>query len=169
MRHNKEIKLVDMTGLLDFAGIWKAKEQVFVSPPYYVFQMYSVVKDQTVLPVTTDSGTYSVMKGTGGDGNVQDVPYIDIAATKSADGKTLTLFCVNRSLTAAQAVKFDLGGFQATGDVDVESLVSKDRYEMNTEEHPDNVKPTHSTMAASAAMQITLPHESVMVLHLHAR
>jgi alpha-L-arabinofuranosidase len=45
---------------MEFAGIWKRGEQVFASPAYYVFQMYSTAKDDAVLPITTNSGSYSV-------------------------------------------------------------------------------------------------------------
>src|SRR6202012_61421 len=48
-RHNAEVKLVDMTGLMEFAGIWKRREQVFASTAYYVFQMYSSSKGDKVL------------------------------------------------------------------------------------------------------------------------
>jgi alpha-N-arabinofuranosidase len=168
-RHNAEIKLVDMTGLMEFAGIWKRKEVAFVSPPYYTLQMYSTAKGQTVVPVTTDSGAYDVVNGVGGYGNVKDVPYVDVVATKSEDGKSLTLFCVNRSLTADEPLKIDLKGFAPTGEVEVDRIVSKDRLEMNTEENPENVKPMKSMMPAPAgkALEVTIPHESVMVVRLH--
>lgn len=167
MRHNSEIKLVDMTGLMEFAGIWKRKEQSFVSPPYYTFQLYSTAKNETVLPVTTDSGTYDVANGTPGYADVKDVPYIDVVATRSADGHGLNLFCVNRSLTADQPLTIDLKGFAAKGKAIVEQIVSKERLAWNTEENPDNVKITKSEMAISGkAITTTLPHESVMVIRL---
>jgi alpha-N-arabinofuranosidase len=97
--HNSEVKLVDILGLMEFAGIWKRREQVFALPAYYVFQMYSSSKGDTVLPVTTDSGTCSVKNGTQGYPDVSDVQYIDVVATQSKAKHTLTLFCVNRSLT----------------------------------------------------------------------
>lgn len=65
LRHAGAITITDMTGLMEFAGIWKRREQVYAVPAFYAFQMYTGVKGDEVLPVTTDSGTYSV---TGGDG-----------------------------------------------------------------------------------------------------
>jgi alpha-N-arabinofuranosidase len=170
-RHNREIKLADMTGLMEFAGIWKRKEQTFVSPPYFVFQMYQTARNETVLPVSTDSGTYSVMNGIQDYADVNDIPYIDVAATKSADGKSLTLFAVNRSLTEDQPLRFNLGPFQFGGRVEVEQIASKDRLAMNTEETPDNVTPKLSTITIdlSQPLQITLPHETVTVLRLRSK
>lgn len=109
-RHNKQIKLVDMTGLMEFAGIWKRREQVFASPAYYVFRLYSSAKGQTVLAVTSDSGTYDVKNGTSGFADISEVPYVDVTATRSADEKSLTPFCVNRSLTYYSPTRIDLGG-----------------------------------------------------------
>ena len=169
LRRNADIKLVDMTGLMEFAGIWKRKEQIFVSPSYYVFQMYTTAKNQTVLPVTTDSGTYTVANGTAGYPDVKDVPYIDVVATKSEDNRSVTIYCVNRSLTADEPLNIDLGGFRPRGEIEVNQLASRDRLAMNSEEHPDMVKPTKSTLAvpADGPINVTIPHESVMVLRLH--
>jgi alpha-N-arabinofuranosidase len=170
-RHNSQIKLVDLTGLMEFAGIWKRREQVFATPAYYVFQMYSTAKGETVLPVTSDTGTYSVQNGTGGYGNVQDVPYIDVVATKSADGKSLTLFCVNRSITVDADTRIDLGSFHGASMARVERISAVSRYVMNDEVEPKQVVPQLSSvkMDDGKLVSITLPHESVTVIHVSAR
>jgi alpha-N-arabinofuranosidase len=170
-RHNKQIKLVDMTGLMEFAGIWKLREQVFASPAYYAFRLYSSAKGQNVLAVTSDSGTYDVKSGTSGFADVSDVPYVDVAATRSADGKSLTLFCVNRSLTDDAPTRIDLGGFQTQPVAKVEQISAASRYVINDEVEPKRVVPEPSSLRAAAGqpLEITLPHESVTVIHLWAR
>ena len=65
LRHSSEIKITDMTGIMEFAGIWKKREQVYAVPAYYVFKMYTAVKGDTILPVSTDSGTYNVLAACG--------------------------------------------------------------------------------------------------------
>lgn len=170
MRHNSEIKLVDMTGLMDFAGIWKERGQVFASPAYYVFRMYSTARGQTMLPVSSDTGTYDVRNGTPGYATVKSVPYIDIVATRGTDGKTLTLFCVNRSLTEDVPAEFDLGSFRVVpGPVSGEQIAAPSRYVKNDEVEPERVTPQPIVVRALAGQPITftLPHESVTVLHLH--
>ncbi|HVW77884.1 MAG TPA: alpha-L-arabinofuranosidase C-terminal domain-containing protein [Alloacidobacterium sp.] len=170
-RHNGQIKLVDMTGLMEFAGIWKRREQVFGTPAYYVFQMYSTAKGETVLPVTSDSGTYSVQNGTRGYDSVKDVPYIDVVATRSTDGRSVTLFCVNRSLNDDIETRIDLGNFHAAAVAKVEQISAVSRYVMNDEVEPHRVVPQTSSLRAEAGkpLSVTLPHESVTVIHLHAR
>ena len=170
-RHNKQVKLVNLTGLMEFAGIWKRREQVFASPAYYVFQMYSTAKDDTVLPVTTDSGTYSVKDGTQGYADVADVPYIDIVATRSPGKRTLTLFCVNRSLNGDAPVKIGLGAFASATTARVEQITALSRYVINDEVEPKRVVPQVSSMnvTPNEAITITLPHESVTVIRLQEK
>lgn len=170
-RHNRQIKLVDMTGLMEFAGIWKRREQVFASPAYYVFKMYSAAKGQTVLPVTSDTGTYSVTNGTLGFQNVSNVPYIDVVATRDTGGKSLTLFCVNRSLTLDVPANIDIGSFKAEPEATVQRISAISRYVINDEVEPERVVPQSSSLAVTSGqpLKITLPHESVTVIHLRAR
>jgi alpha-N-arabinofuranosidase len=167
-RHNSQVKLVDITGLMEFAGIWKRREQVFASPAYYVFQMYSSAKGETVLPVTTNSGTYSVKNGTLGYEDVSDVPYIDVVATRSSDKRSITLFCVNRSLINDIPTALDLGTFAITGEAKVEQIAAVSRYVMNDEVEPKRVVPQVSSLNAvrNKPLSITLPHESVTIIRL---
>jgi len=167
-RHNSQVKLVDMTGLMEFAGIWKRREQVFASPAYYVFQLYSAAKGETVLPVTADSGTYSVKNGTRGYADITDVPYLDIVATRSTNSRSITLFCVNRSLTDDAPIQIDLRGFAAQPIAKVEQITAVSRYVMNDEVEPSRVLPLVSslTFVEKKPLTITLPHESVTVIRL---
>jgi alpha-N-arabinofuranosidase len=153
---------------MEFAGIWKRREQVFASPAYYVFQMYSTAKDNIVLPVATDSGTYSVKNGTQGYADVADVPYIDVVATRSAGKRTLTLFCINRSLTDDAPVEIDLGAFAAMKMAKVEQITAVSRYVINDEVEPRRVVPQVSSLNVMPKknVTITLPHESVTVIRL---
>lgn len=170
-RHSDQIRLVDMTGLMEFAGIWKRREQVFVSPAYYVFQMYARSKGDTVLPVTLNSGTYNVKNGTVGFPDVENVPYVDIVATLSQDKRMLTLFCVNRSLTQDAPARVALGNYEPAGSARVEQIYEVSRYVMNDEVEPKRVAPRVSSIEVSPgqSLQITLPHESVTVIHLARR
>ncbi len=168
LRHSAEIKITDMTGSQEFAGIWKKREQVYAVPAYYVFRMYQVVAGDTVLPVTSDSGSYNVAGGDRPLDHVEDIPYIDVVATRSADGKTLTLLCVNRSLHADVPTKFDLGGVKATATAKLETISAESRYERNDEVEPEHIVPLPGTVAAKGAalLEITLPRESVTVIRV---
>jgi alpha-L-arabinofuranosidase len=137
-------------------------------PAYYVFKMYTAVKGNTVLPVTTDSGTYDVSGGVRPLDHVQNIPYIDVVATRSADGRTVTLLCVNRSLDQDLPTAFDLGSLHITGPVHAEQIRAASRYERNDEVEPLHIVPEPITMRApgSGPLSITLPHDSVTVLRV---
>jgi alpha-N-arabinofuranosidase len=171
LRHADQITLTDMTGIMEFAGIWKKREQIYAVPAYYAFKMYTGVKGDSVLPVETDSGTYDVAGGVRPFDNERGIPYIDVVATRSADGGTLTLFCVNRSLERDVAVRFDLGTLKLAGPARSERISADSRYEMNDEVSPNHVVPVPATVYGSAAgtMTVTLPHESVTMVRVPVR
>jgi alpha-N-arabinofuranosidase len=171
LRHSAEIKIADMTGIMEFAGIWKRHEQVYAVPAYYVFKMYTAVKGDTVLPVSTDSGTYNVNGGVRPLDKVQDIPYIDVAATRSSDGKTVTLLCVNRSLSQDVPTTFDLGKWHATAPAQVEQISAASRYEMNNEVEPNHIVPVPGSVPVSSAgpLSITLLHESVTMVRVRVQ
>jgi len=52
LRRPESITITHMTGLMEFAGIWKRREQVYAVPAYYVFQTYSSVTGDNVVPLT---------------------------------------------------------------------------------------------------------------------
>jgi len=115
LRHADEVNITDMTGLMEFAGIWKRREQVYAVPAYYAFKLYSAVKGDTLLPVTSDSGSYNVSGWIRPLDAVKDIPYVDVVATRSTDGRTVTMLCVNRSLDQDVETRFDLGSMHAEG------------------------------------------------------
>jgi alpha-N-arabinofuranosidase len=168
LRHAAEIKITDMTGIMEFAGIWKRREQVFAVPAYYVFKMYTTVKGDTVLRVNTDSGSYNVKGGVWPLDDVANIPYIDVVGTRSADGRKVTLLCVNRSLNQDVPVNFDLGNLHATAAAEVEQISAANRYEQNDEVEPLHIVPVQSSIQKPGAgpLAITLPRESVVVIRV---
>jgi len=168
LRRPDSITLTDMTGLMEFAGIWKRREQIYAVPSYYVFQLYSAVAGDTLLPVTSNTGTYNVAGGVPYLGPMRNIPYIDVVATRSSDAHTLTLLCVNRALNSDVAVNFDLGPLQPTGPITVQQIAAASRYELNDEVEPLHIVPAQRTLPAptSGPLSLTLPHESVTVLHI---
>jgi alpha-L-arabinofuranosidase len=168
LRHGSEIKIADMTGMMDFAGIWKKRGQVYASPAYYIFRMYSGLKNDSLLLVTSDSGTYSVTGGIAPLPDIKDVPYIDAVAARSADGNTITVFCINRDLNQAVSVHIDLGKFTPASTVRIEQISAASRYEENNEVEPERIVPVPATMTVHARQPITvvLPQESVTMLQV---
>jgi alpha-N-arabinofuranosidase len=168
LRHASQVKITDMTGIMEFAGIWKRREQVYAVPAYYAFQLYTAVKGDTVLPVSSNSGSYNVAGGVQPLDQLQDIPYIDVVATRSSDGKTITLLCVNRSLNEDVATNFDLGQRRVAAPAHYQQISAASRYERNDEVEPLHIVPVPGAIPASGSgvLSITLPHESVTVIRV---
>ena len=166
MRHSSIVPISDMTGILDFAGIWKSRGQVYASPGYYVFKMYSTAHAVRPVKVDTDSGSYSVQHGVTRLPDIADVPYLDVVAATTADGKTLDLFCVNRSTSTDIPAKIDLAGFSADR-AQVQTLHASYLSEGNDDDDPNRVTPVLTSEAVSRGeLHHVFPHESVVVITL---
>jgi alpha-N-arabinofuranosidase len=161
------VPVSDMTGIMEFAGIWKKRSQVFGTPAYYVFKLYANADIAKPVAVTSNAGEYSVAQGVNRLPEIASVPYLDAVAALSQDGRKLTLFCVNRSLDKDISTGIRLQAFVAAGWASVHTLASLHLSDVNDETTPDRVKPvdTMETVPASGWLH-TFPHSSVTVISL---
>ncbi len=113
-------------------------------------------------PVTTDSGAYRVAERAYAFAGFGEVPYLDAVAMKSADGKQVTLFVVNRSTKACQ-MRVDLRGFVPVS-ANLTEIAAANRYEQNTEVDPQHIHP--ATMRVQDAKNIRIAAESVTMVVL---
>lgn len=70
-----------------------------------------------------------------------DVPYLDISAVKSPDGKTLTFFMVNRHPDEALSLDISLAGFTPKKVIEHITMTHKDGKAANTAKKPERVVP----------------------------
>ncbi len=162
------VPVSDMTGIMEFAGIWKKRGQVYAAPGYYAFQMYSTADAFAPVKVETDSGHYDVHHGITRLPEISNVPYIEVVGTLNKQGDTLTLFCLNRDLTRDIPASIAIGGFQAKGEAKMETLSAASIYDTNNEMHPQAVAPVQTTVAVgSKQLLYTFRHESVTRIVLH--
>jgi alpha-N-arabinofuranosidase len=167
IRNHESVPISDMTGIMEFAGIWKKRSQVFGTPSYYAFKMYAGTDIAKGVPAIAKSGTYSVEHGVNRLPQIASVPYLDVAAAISSDGKTLTLFCVNRSIATDIPTKIVLHDFAAAHDAKVAVLSSSSLADSNDEVSPDKVQPTESRETiGSEGWTHVFPHGSVTVISL---
>jgi alpha-L-arabinofuranosidase len=165
MRNSDIVPISDMTGIMEFAGIWKKHSQVYATPAYYVFNLYANADVSRRASVTTNSGSYSVAQGVARLPEITSVPYLDVVATVSRDGKSLTLFCVNRSLTTDIPAEIRLHDFPAAGPALVHTLNSASLADTNDELDPTWVVPKDSSESVqSGEWSHSFPHSSVTVI-----
>ena len=103
---------------------------------YYPYQFASLHGRGTALNVAIDSPRYDADAA-------QDVNYLDVAAVLAPDGKSVTLFAINRNLEETMEVDLDLHGF---GDLKIidHQVMGGDATQArvaNTEAEPDRIKP----------------------------
>jgi alpha-N-arabinofuranosidase len=168
MRNSSIVPISDMTGIMEFSGIWKKRSQVYAAPGYYAFRMYSTADASRPVAVETDAGSYSVQHGVGRIPDISHVPYLDVVAALNDKGDALTLFCVNRSLDTDIPATIHVSGFSAASQAEVQTLRGSSIGDANDEDDPERVVPVKTEDHVSTdGVHHVFPHESVTVLVLH--
>jgi alpha-N-arabinofuranosidase len=135
LRNADIVPIADMTGILEFGGLWKKRGRVYGMPAYWAFRMYSTADATRPVQVRTDSETYNVENGSSRLPNIGAVPYVDVVAALNDTGDRLTLFCVNRYLTRDVSAHIRIDGFRPKSAV-VHSLYADNLCEKNTRRIP---------------------------------
>jgi alpha-N-arabinofuranosidase len=134
------------------------KEKMIVTPTYYVFQMYAVHQDATLLPMEVKSADYALGEN--------KVPSVNASASRAKDGKIHVTLC-NLNPNASAEVACSLSGAQphaVTGSV----LTAPTMQAHNTFGRPDNVKLAafKDCKLTADGFTVTLPSKSVVALEL---
>ena len=97
-----------------------------------------------------------------------DVPYLDVAAVRSADEKTLTFFIVNRHPDEDMTIDFDLAGFAPKSVAEHVAIAHQDLRATNTAKAPNRVAPQKGKGAAlrDGALKAKLPPRSYHVIRV---
>jgi alpha-N-arabinofuranosidase len=117
--------------------------------------------------VEVNAGSYSVAQGVKRLPEMASVPYLDVSAAVSRDGKTLTLFSVNRSLDQDISTNLRLQGFSAAHTAGVQTLGAASPADGNDEVAPERVKPADGVEAVEpGGWTRAFRHASVTVISL---
>jgi len=134
---------------------------------YYVFQMYSGMKEREVLGTTVESPTYST-PAMGFVSELKDLPYIDSSAYRTKDGKKLSVFLINRNIKQNASVIIDTG----YDSYQIESVITltADSYRAeNSPEKPDSIIPikkTDDNTEHSGSYALVLPKHSLTKIEI---
>ncbi|MCC6861163.1 MAG: hypothetical protein IT158_21525 [Bryobacterales bacterium] len=155
----------DMTGLIEFGGIWKKRGQVYGVPAYWAFRMYSTADATVPVGVRTTVETYDVAEGNNRIPSIPGVPYLDVVAALNDAGDRLTLFCVNRHLHRDLASTIRIGGFRPSAEARVQTLSGASIYQPNDELRPEAVIPVPGVLKVpGATVDYLFPRASVTVI-----
>lgn len=170
MRVADIVPISDMTGIIEFGGIWRKRGRVYGAPSYWAFRMYS--NAEAVQPVETraQGGKYDIEQGSTRLASIPNVPYLDVVAAVNDTKGKLTLFCVNRHLTEDIAARISIAGFAPAAEGSAQTLFASSIQEKNDEGHPEAVVPRESPVKVEGTkLDYTFRHESITVLELHKK
>lgn len=136
-------------------------EKMLLTPTYWVFYLYKVHQDATMLPIHFTSNKYQIPDGTG-----RSIDAVSASASRDASGKVhITL--VNCDPNNEQTIECDLGRFAAKS-VSGKALTSAKINDHNTFEDPNTVtiKDFNSVGIDNGMLSVKLPSKSVVMLEL---
>ena len=138
------IPMANMTGLMEFGGIYKRRGRTFVTPQYWTLFLYSQYAGDTVIGTETRVAQYDVHRGQFFAPEIPGVPYLDVLGTVDSARGDVTLFVVNRNPFDAQPASIHLTSFTPVPNVKIWTLSAHSLLDKNDEEHQDAVRPLES-------------------------
>ena len=106
--------------------------RMVLTPQYLVFKMYAENTGSQALRAVVDSPSYQSQE------LKQYIPFIDLSATLTDDGKTLYLYAVNRHKTETVELKVAFRSFRPRK-ASQQFIAGKTAEDRNTLDNPDNV------------------------------
>jgi alpha-N-arabinofuranosidase len=158
-RHADRVRIANIAQMVNVlqAMVVTDKDKMVLTPTYHVFKMYVPFQGATFVPVTFQSGTYTVFDIT--------LPRVDAIAAKDTQGKlwlAVTNLDANRPITIDATVAGG-GARSAAG----ETLTAPKVDSVNTFDVPNTVAPKPiSVKADGGKLSLELPPKSVTVVSL---
>jgi alpha-N-arabinofuranosidase len=138
--HADWIPVSNMTGLMEFGGIHKARGRTYVTPQYWALYLYSRYAGDTVIGTEARVAQYDVHGGQVFAPEIASVPYLDVLGTVDSKSGDVALFVVNRDTKSSQAASIRLSGFAPAGVVKVLTLAAPSLLDKNDEERPNTIR-----------------------------
>jgi alpha-L-arabinofuranosidase len=156
----------DMTGLIEFGGIWQKNGRVYGVPAYWAFRMYSTADATRLVDSKVQTPQYDVDQGVRRIPTIHSVPYLDVVSALNDSGAKLTLFCVNRNLGEEIRATVRLTGFTVAS-ARGQQLTAPDLYAVNDDAQPEAIIPAAVNVnAGEGQFRHTFPPRSVTVIEL---
>jgi alpha-N-arabinofuranosidase len=158
--------LVTMSAVSDLVNGWPGgiiqagRHGVYVTPTYRAIQLYASNLGVERLEATVESPTFDVPDGP------QAVPFVDVTASRSADGRRYILKVVNTSLDAAVRVRVAIEGGRPPVQATQHTLTAPTLQTANSFATPDAVSVRTRQVPAGRTFTVDLPRHSVSVIVL---
>jgi alpha-N-arabinofuranosidase len=157
--HSDRVKMANIAQMVNVLQSMALtdREKMVLTPTYYVFKMYRVHQDATLIPIELTSPN---IKFAGGE-----IPALNASASRDKDGR-LHLSIVNLDPRKQCSVAVSLRGLnvkQGSGEILTGAINA-----MNTFENPTAVtpKPFKEIKVLGTGMELTVPAASVIMVEL---
>jgi len=161
------IRIADMTGLIEFGGVYKRRSKVYVTPQYWALWLYSNYAGDVPLNTRTRVREYDAHAAAGPVKEIANVPYLDVLATLDPPSGKLVLFVVNRDMANSIPATIHLRDFRAAPEGVVRTLTGDSILAMNDAVHPDAINPKKSNLAVKpGGFEYSFPARSLTVITL---
>ncbi|SFC84674.1 arabinosylfuranosidase ArfA [Butyrivibrio sp. YAB3001] len=162
LRHADRVKIACLAQLVNvIAPIMTSDTGAWRQTIFYPYMQTSVYGRGEVLNTVVKVPTYESKHG--------DAPFVDCVVVNDEENEAVTLFAVNKNLEDDFELTCDLRQFADYKVVEHSVLTHTDLKAVNTEENPDNVKPSDNTKACKidgGILTSTLPARSWNVIRL---
>mgnify|MGYP006301794917 CR=1 FL=1 len=159
--HARRIKMANIAQMVNVlqAMILTKEEQIIKTPTFYVFKMYKVHHDATLLPIDVVCKDYSY------DG--MSLPSISASASKDQNGVIHISLC-NIDLHNDRSVEIDLRGSNLWSHSAGEIITAKNKNEYNDFGKPEkvNIQEFSSFSVQNNVLKVDLPAKSVVTIAL---
>jgi alpha-L-arabinofuranosidase len=158
--------LVTMTAVSDLVNGWPGgiiqagRHGVYVTPTFRAIQLYATHLGGERLAASVDSPTFDVPDGP------TKVPIVDIAVSRSVDGRRYLLKAVNTSLDSAVRMRVAFDGGQPPARATQYTLTAPSLQTANSFAAPDAVSVRTAQLAAGRTFTVDLPRHSIAVIVL---
>jgi len=156
--------LVEMSAVSDLVNGWPGgiiqagRHNVFVSPVYLVNQIYNEHRGDVRLASSVNSPTFDTSR------EGMKIPYLDVTASRTADGKRIFIKAVNTSPTSSLVTTINLQGFSPAPRADLKTITAPALNAYTDFSRPDAVSTSTKTIPAGRQFTVTLPKHSVSVI-----
>lgn len=145
-------------------------DKVVKSATFDVFRLYATVSQPVSVQAAVKSepftvGTKGVAAGQPGQAETVTTNRLDVSATRSDDGKRITVFLSNLHPAQALSVRLNIEGRQLAPGGTLHRLHHADRLAVNTPERPDLIRSKTEKLTA-APDRLELPPHSLTVLEV---
>ena len=162
-------EIVEMSAVSDLVNGWPGgiiqagRNSVFVSPIYLVNQLYAEHRGDQLLASTVTGPTFDA----SGEGT--NIPYLDVTASRAADGNAIYIKAVNTSSTSAFFTTITIQGVSPAPHAEIKTITASALNAANDFSTPDAVSMQERTLPSGPEFSMTLPKRSVSVITLRTQ